>query len=156
MALDLVWAMYAHHQGMLSGGASLNKALAILHSPLSGHRLSETSLRTAWSRYKSVAHLCAGFALAFREAECEGSELDERIKSADHEELPVTLSLMKAYQRFAIGFTPHGQNQPLLDPKEIWLLRGIEAHKSFVPPPLLPELLDVAKAYRVPPNALYR
>jgi len=157
MALDLVWAMDAHHQETLSGGASLNKALAILRSPLSRPRVSETNLWNAWSRYKPVAHLCAGFALAFREAECEGpDELDERIKSAYHEQLHVTLSLMAAYQRFALGFRPHGQNQPLLDSKEIWLLRGIQADKSFVPPPLPQEVLAVAEAYRAPSNAAYR
>ena len=36
MALDLVWAMDAHHRETLPGGASLNKALAILRDPISG------------------------------------------------------------------------------------------------------------------------
>ncbi len=156
ITLDLVWAMDAHHRATLSGGASLNKALAIILSPLSRFTISETSLRSAWSRYKPVAHLCAGFALAFQEALRSGpDELDERMKSAYHEELHVTLSLITAYQRFATGFRPHGQNQPLLDPEEIWSLRSSEAETSFVPPPLLPEVLAVAEAYRAPRNASY-
>jgi hypothetical protein len=153
MALDLVWALHAHHRETLPGGASLNKALAIIRSRFP---ISETSLRSAWSRYKPVAHLCAGFALAFHQASCEEpDELDERMKVAYHEEFDVTLSLIAAYQRFATGFKPHGQSQPLLDPEEIWVLRGIEVHESFVPPPLLPELLAIAEAYRAPLNAAY-
>jgi hypothetical protein len=157
VALDLVWAMDVHHREKLPGGASLNKALAILRDPISNRPISETSLRSAWSRYKPVAHLCAGFALAFHDALREGpDELDEQMKNAYHEELHVTLSLIAAYQRFAIGFRPHGQDLPLLDPKEIWLLRGIETHESFFPPPLPPELIAVAEAYRAPTNAAFR
>lgn len=157
MVLDLVWAMDAHHRETLPGGASLNKALAILRDPRWRVPISETSLRAAWSRYKPAAHLCATFSLAFRQAKREDpDELDERMKSAYHEELDVTLSVAAAYQRFAIGFKPHGQDQPLLDPKETWLLRGIEADEAFVPPPLAPELLAIAEAYRAPLNAAYR
>ena len=156
-ALDLVWAMDAHHQGTLSGGASLNKALAIIRSPLSRFFMSESSFRNAWSRYKPVAHLCAGFSFAFEVARRESPDgLDEWMKCAYHEELHVTLSVVAAYQRFATGFKPHGQNQPLIDVEEIWLLSVIEPDKSFVPPPLLPEVLAVAKAYRAPLNAAYR
>jgi hypothetical protein len=156
MALDLIWAMDAHHQALV-GGASLNKALTIIRSPLWPFRGSETSLRSAWSRYKPVAHLCAGFAVAFKLAYDEGpDEIDERMKNAYAEQLDVMVSLIVAYQRFATNFIPHGQGQPLLDPGEIWLLRGIEAHESFVPPPLLPELLAIAEAYRAPLNAAYR
>jgi hypothetical protein len=156
-ALDLVWAMDAHHRATLPGGASLNKAFAIIRDPMSRFPISETSLRSTWARYKPVAHLCAGFALAFQQASLEGSdELDERMKVAYHEDLDVTLSLIAAYQRFATGFRPHGQDQPLLDPQEIWSLRGIDAHESFVPPPLLPELLAIAEAYRAPLNVAYR
>lgn len=156
MALDLVWAMDAHHRETLQGGASLNKALAILRDPIANFRISEASLRSAWSRYKPVAHLCAAFSLAYHEAMREDpDELDERMKSSYHEELDVTLSVAAAYQSFAIGFKPHGQDQPLLDPKEIWLLRGVEAYNSFTPPPLLPELLAVAEAYRAPLSVAY-
>lgn len=155
IALDLVWAMRAHHQATLSGGASLNKALAIILSPLSRFPISETSLRSAWSHFKPVAHLCAGFALAYQTAREFPNEVDERMKIVYDEELDVMLSLIAAYQRFATSFRPHGQNHPLLDPKEIWLLRGVEADKSFVPLPLPPEVLAVAKAYRAPLNTAY-
>jgi hypothetical protein len=149
--------MDAHHQGTLSGGASLNKALAIIRNPRSRFLISETSLRNAWSRHKPVAHLCAGFSFAFEVARRESPDgLDEWMKCAYHEELHVTLSVVAAYQRFATCFRPHGQSRPLLGPKEIWLLRGIEANESFVPPPLLPEVLAVAEAYRAPPNAAFR
>lgn len=114
----------------------------------------------AHGRTTSRWHICArgGFALAFQQALLAGSsdELDERMKFAYHEELNVTLSIMAAYQSFATGFIPHGQDQPLLDPREIWVLSGIEAYNSFVPPPLQPELLSIAEAYRAPVNAAYR
>jgi hypothetical protein len=157
MALDLVWAMDAHHRETLLGGASLNKALAILQNPISSFPMSERSLRSAWSHYKPVAHLCAVFALAFQEAQREGTpdELDERMKNAYHEEFDVTLSLATAYQRFASGFIPHGQNQPLLDPQKIWLLRGVEPHDSWVPSPLTPEVLAIAAAYKAPRSVAY-
>jgi hypothetical protein len=157
MALDLVWAMDAHHRAILPGGASLNKALAIIRSPLWPFSASETSLRSAWSRYKPVAHLCAGFAVAYKEArDGDPDEIDERMKNAYVEQLHVMLSLIASYQRFATDFIPYGQSQPLLDPNNTWLIRGIEADKSFVPPPLLPELLAVAEAYRASSNAAYR
>lgn len=157
IALDLVWAMDVHHQAALRGGASLNKAFAIILNPVSRFQISEASLRSAWSHYRPVAHMCAVFSLAFQQASLEGSDgLDERMKVAFHEELDVTLSLMAAYQCFATGFIPHGQDQPLLDPREIWVLRGIEADSSFVPSPLPPEVLSVAEAYRASPNKAYR
>ena len=157
LALDLVWAMDAHHRHFLPGGASLNKAFAILRSPLSTFSISETSLRNAWSRYKPVAHLCAGFTAAYQQARDEDpDEIDERMKNAYVEELHVMLSLIAAYQRFATNFIPHGQSQSLLDPKDTLLIPGIEADESFVPPPLLPELLAVAEAYRAQRNAAYR
>jgi hypothetical protein len=158
MALDLVWAMDAHHRETLRpGGASLNKALAILRSPLSRFSISETNLRSAWSRYKPVAHLCAAFAVAFQEArEGDPDAIDERMKNAYVEQLDVMVALIAGYQRFAIGFIPHGQSKPLIGPTEIWLLRDIEGDRSFVPPPLAPELLAVAEAYRAPLNAAYR
>jgi hypothetical protein len=157
LALDLVWAMDVHHLG-LPGGASLNKALAILQHPICGFPTSERGLRTAWSRYKPVVHLCAAFRFAFEEARRKGApdELDERMKCAYHEGLEETLSIAATYQRFGAGFMPQGQRRPLLDPEEIWLLRGIEAHESFVPEPLAPEVLAVAEAYEAPRNVAYR
>jgi hypothetical protein len=157
-ALGLVWAMDVHHRA-LPGGASLNKALAILQAPLFGLPLSKRTLRSVWSHYKPVAHFCAAFEVAFHLA-CNGAvdddEIDERMKHAYHEELDVTLSLIAAYERFATGFIPYSQSEPLLDPQEIWLLRGIEPHGSFVPPPLLPDELAIAEAYQAPRKLTYR
>jgi hypothetical protein len=157
-ALHWVWAMHAHHRDMLPGGASLNKAFAILQDPACGFPTSESSLRSAWRRYKLVAHLCAAFGHAFEEALSEGApdELHERMKCAYHEGLEETLSCATTYQRFGAGFTPQGQRRPLLDPEEIWLLRGIEPHKSFVPLPLPPKVLAVAEAYEAPRNVAFR
>ena len=155
MALDLVWAMEVHHRA-LPGGASLNKALAILQDPVSIFPMSERSLWSAWSRYKTVAHFCAGFAVAFKLArDGEPDEIDERMKNAYHEEIDVTLSLVAAYQRFAANFVPYRQSQPLLDPREIWLLRGIEPHVSFIPPPLPPDALAIAETYQAPLSVAY-
>jgi hypothetical protein len=157
-ALTLVWAMDLHHRA-LPGGASLNKALAILQAPIAGRSMSERSLRSAWSRYKPVAHFCAGLEVAFRLA-CDGApdehEIDERMKHAYHEELNVTLSLVAAYERFATGFIPYSQSEPLLDPHGIWLLRGIEPHALFLPRPLRPNELTLAEAYQAPRNAVFR
>ena len=90
IALDLVWAMHAHHRETLTGGASLNKALAIIRSPLSRFSISETSLRSTWSYYKPAAHLCAGFAVAFRQSrEGDPDEIDERMKNSYVEQLHV-------------------------------------------------------------------
>lgn len=36
------------------------------------------------------------------------------------------------------------------------MLRGIKAHELYLPPPLLPELLVAAEAYRAPMNAAFR
>jgi hypothetical protein len=157
MALDLIWAMDAHHRAMLPGGASLNKALAIIRNPLWPFPGSETSLRNAWWRYKLVAHLCAGFAVAFQQArEEDPDEIDERMKNAYVEQLHVMISLIAAYQRFATNFIPYSKNQPLIDPKKIWFVRGVEADNSFMPTPLRPDLLAIAEAYQAPVDAAYR
>jgi hypothetical protein len=157
-ALDWVWAMDVHHRDMLPGGGSLHKAFAILQDPVCGFPRSESSLWSAWKRYKPVAHLCAAFMFAFEDARRNGTpdEFDECMKYAYDEAIEETLSLVAAYQRFGTGFMPHGQRKPLIDPEETWLLRGIEAHDSFVPPPLPPELLAVAEAYKAPENNAYR
>jgi hypothetical protein len=149
--------MDAHHRATLSGGSSLNKAFAILKDPITNFRVSERNLRSAWSQYKPVAHLCAVFALAFEEAMREGGphELHERLTYVFDEELHTTLALAAAYQRFATGFMPHGKKQPLLDHEKIWLLRGIEPEVSFRPPPLPPNLLKVVEAYKAPRNNAY-
>jgi hypothetical protein len=155
-SLDLVWAMDVHHRAALPGGASLNKAFAIIRDPLSRFVISERSLRSAWAHYKPVAHLCAGFAVAFQQAHNgDPAEIDERMKSAYVEQLHVMVSLIGAFQRFATTFIPYGQSQPLVSPQEIYFLRGIDAEELFVPP-LLPELLSVAKAYRAPLSNAYR
>jgi hypothetical protein len=44
----------------------------------------------------------------------------------------------------------------LLDPGEIWLLRGIQADETFIPPPLLPEMLAVAERHQALVNVAYR
>jgi hypothetical protein len=82
--------------------------------------------------------------------------VDERLKTAYDQNLHITLSLAAAYERFASGFKPHGNESPLLDPEEIWRLRGIEADKIFVPPPLLQEMLALAESHRALVNHAYR
>ena len=119
--------------------------------------MSERGLWSAWSRYKSVAHLCAAFALAFYEAlRAPSSEIDERLKVAYDQELDTTLSTAAAYERFASGFRPHGNERPLLHPPEMWSLLGIAADETYIPPPLPPELLAVAKGHQSLTNIAYR
>jgi hypothetical protein len=83
-------------------------------------------------------------------------ETDEWLKIAYDQELHRTLSLAAAYERFGMGFRPHGNERPLLDPGKIWRLRGIEADGSFLPPPLPSEMLAVAQRYRAPLSNAYR
>jgi len=150
--------MYVHHQNQLAGGASLSKAITIIMEyPVWPSNLSERSLWSAWSRYRAAAHLCAAFSSAFHEA-FQGSpgETDERLKIAYDQELHVTLSLAMAYQKFGSGFRPHGQERPLLDPGEIWLLRGIEPDETLRPPPLPPEMLSAAQRHQALVNVAYR
>jgi hypothetical protein len=157
-ALHLIWAMDAHHRNQLAGGASLNKAMAImLNYPVWPDGLSSRSLWSAWARLKSVAHLCAAFAFNFREAfRAPSGELDERLEIAYDQDLHLTLALIAAYERFGSSFRPHGNERPLLDPGEIWRLRGIEADETFLPPPLPLEMLEVVQGYHAPLNAAYR
>ena len=163
-ALHLVWAMDVHHRDQLTGGASLNKAIAImLQYPVWPESLSERSIRSAWSHRKSVAGLCAAYALVFIDALRTPSgefeelrKIEERQKIAYDENLHLTLALAAAYERFGSSFRPHGNDRPLLDPKKIWQLRGVEADETFVPPPLPSEMLAVAQEYRAPLNAAYR
>jgi hypothetical protein len=162
-ALHLVWAMDLHHRTQLAGGASLNKAIAImLKYPVWPDSLSERSIRSAWSRRKSVAALCAAYALFFNNAlrtpSGEFADLDKiegRVKIAFDGDLHLTLAIAAAYQQFGSSFRPHG-DRPLLAEEEIWQLRGVEANEAFLPPPLPSEMLAVAQEYRAPLNAAYR
>jgi hypothetical protein len=70
--------MDAHHRATLSGGARLNKAFAIIRDPVSKFPISETGFRSAWSRYKPVAHRCAVFVLAFQAALREGGPTNSK------------------------------------------------------------------------------
>jgi hypothetical protein len=161
-ALHLVWAMHLHHRTQLTGGASLNKAIAILLKyPVWPDSLSERSIRGAWSRRKSAAPLCAAYALVFNEAIRtpsgeieERHKIEERLKTAYKEDLHLTLAIVAAYQQFGCSFRTRG-DRPLLAPQEIWRLRGVEADESFLPPPLPSEMVAVAEAYRAPLNAAY-
>jgi hypothetical protein len=157
-ALHLVWAMEAHHREQLAGGASLSKAIAIIQEfPVWPRSMLARSLWTAWSRYKSAAHLCAAFTLVFHEAfQGPVGEVDERLKTAYDQNLHITLSLAAAYERFASSFKPHGNESPLLDPEEIWRLHGIQPDETFVPPPLPPEMLALAEAHQALVNNAYR
>jgi hypothetical protein len=119
--------------------------------------LSERSFWSAWSCYKPAAPLCAAFTSALHEAfRTPSGEVDERLKIAYVEDLHHTLAMAAAYERFGSSFTPHGNERPLLDPGEVWQLRGIQADKTVLPPPLPPEMLVVAQEYRAPLNAAYR
>jgi hypothetical protein len=163
-ALHLVWAMDLHHRTQLTGGASLNKAIAImLKYPVWPDSLSERSIRSAWSRRKSVAPLCAAYAQVFIGAlRTRSGEIEERhqieklLQIAYVEGLPLTLALAASYERFGSSFRPHGNDRPLLDLKTIWQLRGVEADETFVPRPLPSEMLAVAQEYHAPLNAAYR
>jgi hypothetical protein len=157
LILHLIWAMNVHHREELIRGPSVHKAIAIMRgascSPFEG--VSKRTLQSAWSRYKSVAHICAVFALIFYSSDVDLAQKEEALKTAVVEELHTTLALVAAYQRFGTSFTPHGSRRPLLDPSQVWLLRGSEADEHFVPSELLPDELAVAKAYRAPKNAAY-
>jgi hypothetical protein len=157
-ALHLVWAMDAHHRTQLAGGASLSKAIAIMRDfPVWPSIISERGLWSAWSRYKPVAHLCAAFTFAFHEAfRAPPVEIDERLKVAYDQELRATLSMAAAYERFASAFRPYGNERPLLAPPEMWSLLGIAVDETFIPPPLLPEMLAVAQSHQAPANIAYR
>jgi hypothetical protein len=143
--LHAVWAMEAHHRHQLAGGASINKAIALMLSyPIWPSNLAERSFRSAWSRYKPAAPLCAAFTSAFHEAfRPPAGEVDQRLKIAYVEDLHLTLALAAAYERFGTSFRSHGNKSPLLDPGELWQLRGIQPDETFLPPPLLPEMLAV-------------
>jgi hypothetical protein len=156
--LHLIWAMEAHHRTQLTGGASVSKAIAVIREyPVWSGNMSERSLWTAWSRYKSTAHLCAAFTFVFHEAfRAPVGEADERLKTAYDQNLHITLSLAATYERFGSGFTPWGSKRPLLDPGNIWVLRGIQADETFIPPPLLPEMLTVAERHKALVNIAYR
>lgn len=155
--LQEVWAMAAHHQDQLTGGASLSKAIALsVEFPYFAPVASRT-LRSAWSRYGNVAHLCAAFTSVFDEARREPPErVDERMKRGFVEELHQTLSVAAAYQHFGTTFAPRGIASPLINPKTAWLLRGIEPDLQFLPPPLPAGLLAEVQKYKAPRNAAYR
>jgi hypothetical protein len=155
--LHFIWAMDLHHSQELVGGASVNKAIAIIRaSPSPYEGVSERTLWTAWERYKSAAHICAAFNLVFNESGPTPAEKDEALKTAAVEQLHITLGLVAAYQRFAATFEPRGSKRGLLDPAWAWMLCGVEADGAFIPAELPPDILAVAKAYRAPRNVAYR
>jgi hypothetical protein len=149
--------MAAHHTDQLTGGASLNKAIALSVKFPYFAPMAARTLRSAWSRYGDVAHLCAAFTSVFDEAGREPPErLDERMKRGFVEDLHETLAVAAAYQRFGMTFASRATETPLLNPKTAWVLRGIDPEPDFLPPPLPSEMLAVAQTYRAPLNRAYR
>jgi hypothetical protein len=155
--LQEVWAMAAHHEDQLTGGASLNKAIALSAKFPYFAPMAPRTLRSAWSRYGDVAHLCAAFTSVFDEARREPPErLDERMKRGFHEDLHETLGVAAAYQHFGTTFSPRGTASPLINPETAWLLRGIEPDLHFLPPPLPTDLLAEVQRYKALRNVAYR
>jgi hypothetical protein len=83
LILHLIWAMNVHHREELIRGPSVHKAIAILRgsscSPFEG--VSKRTLQSAWSRYKSVAHICAVFALIFYSSDVDLAQKEEALKT---------------------------------------------------------------------------
>jgi hypothetical protein len=155
--LQQIWAMAAHHRDQLPGGASLNKAIFVSAAFPYFAPMAARTLRSAWGRYRDVAHLCAAFTCVFDEARREPPDrLDERMKRGFVEDLHETLSVAAAYQHFGTTFVPRGMASPLINPKTAWVLRGIEPDLQFLPPALPADLLAKAQEYKASRNAAYR
>jgi hypothetical protein len=143
--LGYVWAMDVHHKTVLAGGASVTKAIAAACA-CAEPSVSERTLWAAWRRYRLVAHFCAAF--TFRYHESDPACFDECMKTAFDEMLRGTLAIAASFQRFGVGFLPHGSKAPLLDPADIWMLHGVEPIDGLLPPALPAPLLAAAQTYR--------
>jgi hypothetical protein len=134
------------------GGASINKAVAILDA-VASHSGKRTALMDAWSSHKTVAHLGAAFAAAMALARAESAEFRKIMLDGlwYREGIGVTLALALNHQQWGREYIPHGQKSPLL-PDDLWLVpEGLKLPTAKPPMGRLPaELSAVLEKYRAP------
>jgi hypothetical protein len=160
--LALIGSIDQHHQEV---GASVNKAIHILCETEGNEHIPgfpgvyESSLKKAWAKFKSVAHLCAAYITT------ETRYYDEELSRDfweywkhppafyDDETFKTFCLVAKSAESFATSFFPRGQRQPLISREEIFALPEDIFESGISLPPfraLTDEERAALKTYRAP------
>lgn len=150
--LLIIRSVVLHHPDA-RGGASVNKAVFLLEHVRP--RVKRTVAKQMWSRYKSVAPLCATlciFSSLLRQAGATGEQEKTEFMFA---ELGMTLAIARELEDFATTFVPHGHSAPLLDRSKLWTIPAdLRLPPVEIPMPPLPgHLLDALRKYSAPQSA---
>lgn len=147
----LIYNLDGAHKDSIRGGASLNKAVGLI-AKTGGPK--EDTLKAAWRKYSSVAHIISAldywrFSQKLEDSFDEPGDLfaPARYMTAS------TLFVARFYQEFFTNFVPrHGRKLPLIDPSEIWSLPDqIAFHPSLIRPLRInDDDLAVVQSYRAP------
>ncbi|NJL26399.1 MAG: hypothetical protein HC897_00300 [Thermoanaerobaculia bacterium] len=113
-----------------------------------GQNCGESTMKMAWGRFKTVAHLWAAYRLW--ELDCEK---DPRCSPFEPEGLITFLAMAEELRRFGTSSFAHSQkekNRPILDPATTWRTpsRLILPSVTFSCDPLPPEVLKQLRKYR--------
>jgi hypothetical protein len=108
----IVRAADEHHSKVLKGGASLNKAIAMVERI---HGIDRGDLLSEWSDHKSVAHLCA----ALFHATVLG-KIDTPLGIPEPDTIPWILCAAYDYEHFVTSFAAVRSREPLVKAEAIW------------------------------------
>ncbi len=149
----------AHHNAKVRGGASVKKAIHVLCAlsddeqnaalKTRGYRtVNETSLKTAWRKQKSVAHLCGAY-VATEELFRAGPNEPPAFYREDV--FWIFGAVAKRLEEFATLFHPHGQEMPLIPASEMHLLPDDVFNSGEVSfRPLDDEVIAALETYKAP------
>ncbi len=155
--LALIATIAEHHPEM---SASLNRAIAVMQAwPARGVRKlpSDRTLVDVWTRWRHLAPLWAAYAAELLSAGNLGFTADAAGLEAVHD--PVRLRRIlggaKWFRSFAVSFVPERAKAPLVPPGKALLIDAeVEELEPYLPP-LPPNDLAAAKAYRAPTRKFF-
>ena len=120
------------HGDALRGGASISKAVDLLENEKDVP--THAPLRSAWSKFRDVAHLITAAAFLAEKGQGTGKPHAGTIFNAVWLAPDATLSLAFGYQEFGLRLRPHGQKKPILHEDTLWRIpANAEPEKLLLP-----------------------
>lgn len=144
--IGVMAAIQAHHKEEFRFGPSVNRAKYLLEEWAKGqprdkrrYPANQQSVNDRWVKFRSVAHLCAGF-----------SKTGEEPFYSYEEYLAALLAAAKSYQDFGTQFKSHGQEEFLLN-DDAWLIPDdcpLALNVSLESAPLPERELEILRNYQ--------